>query len=1337
MSAAPQFPHDFRQPQEPPRPPHRRAWWKRVLGWTAAIIAALIVLVVIALVVLLRTSAGQRYVLRTVQEKVTAALGTNVRIGSYGLHFSGISPTVDLNNVVVAGAPPYTTPPLLTVDRLHVSVQIVSLLSQKWYLQDIAITHPVAHVFVDAHGTDNLPQTKSNQSSNQTSIFDLGVRHALLDRGEVYYNNRKSVLDADLHDVNFQSAFDTANRAYSGTLSYRNGHLKMENFNPLPHAMDAQFVATPTAFTLKRAVLTSGASQFILTATLQDYAHPKLRAQYQATVNSGEIRRILKNNALPSGEIHAAGSLDYAAKPDVPMLAAVVLNGTINSDALHVTTPSFRGDIRNIVAAYTVNHGNADIRNLHANLLGGALTGALTIRDLAGASRSHLTAALKGVSLADLKSMMNSPAMRQVALTGSVDANADATWGKTMDDMVARADATLHAGVAPATQAGNSVPVNGVVHARYAAASKEISLADSYLRLPQTSLTFDGTVSERSALAVRLQSNDLNELETIADEFRAPGSAPFGLYGQASFNGNVRGSTAAPQMSGQLIATNLRVKGSAWRLLRTNIEASPSFASLQNGELDAVQRGRVTFNLRTGLRKWAFTETSPIEVSLNASQLNAADLARAAGTTTPVSGTLSAKVSLQGTELNPVGQGQLTLADAKISGQPVQSLNANFNGNGDIVHANMTVHLPAGRADAVLTYLPRQQGYDAQLRAVGIRLAQLQAIKDRNLDLQGVLNITANGHGTLKDPGLNASLQIPKLTMHGQTVSGLSLQAAVANHVANVALDSSVINTQIHGRGRIALTGNYETNATLDTQPIQLEPLVALAAPSQAGNIKGQTELHATVRGPLKDKKLLAAQVVIPTLQVNFKNTVQIGAVQPIHLDYANGVLQLQRGALRGTDTDLQFQGTVPVASSQPMSLLLQGIVDLQLAQLMNPDISSSGQLRFNINSYGRRANPDVQGQINIVNASFATGDVPLGLQNGNGVLTLTKDRLDITHFTGNVGGGEVTMSGGVVYRPAIGFQLAMKSERVRLLYEGVRATVGSDLALTGSTDLAQLRGQVRVMQLQFAPDFDIQEFMGSLGGGASVPPPTSGFSNALRMDVGLVSSTGINLVSRTLSVAGNANLRITGTAAQPVILGRVNLNGGDLIFNGNRYTLQQATLDFVNPSQTQPVVNAQINTTIQQYNVQMHFWGPADHLHTSYSSDPALPPSDIINLVAFGKTSESAAANPSPPGQLGAESLVANQVSSQVTSRVSKVAGISQLSVDPLMGCDQQSRGACVTIQQRVTSKIFVTFGTDVTSTQRDTIKLEYQKSRRVSFSGTRDQNGGFGFDTRIHKDW
>jgi translocation and assembly module TamB len=314
---------------------------------------------------------------------------------------------------------------------------------------------------------------------------------------------------------------------------------------------------------------------------------------------------------------------------------------------------------------------------------------------------------------------------------------------------------------------------------------------------------------------------------------------------------------------------------------------------------------------------------------------------------------------------------------------------------------------------------------------------------------------------------------------------------------------------------------------------------------------------------------------------------------------------------------------------------------------------------------------------------------------------------------------------------------VALTGRGIRLLYpDGVRTGLGMNLALSGNMDSALLNGQVRVNQLSFAPDFDLMTFLGQFSGD-TVPAPSQGFADNLQLDVGVSANNDLNLVSRTLSLDGSANLHVQGTAADPVILGRVNLSGGDLIFQGNRYVLQGGTIDFVNPYQTQPVMNVAVNTTIQEYNIMMRFDGPADRLHTSYTSVPSLPPSDIINLIAFGKTTEASAANPTPPGSLGAESLVASQVSSQVTSRLEKVAGISQLTIDPELGTNQQNPGARVAIQQRVTGNLFVTFATDVTATQNTVIKLEYHLNPKVSFSGTRDQNGGFGFDTKIHKSW
>jgi translocation and assembly module TamB len=356
-------------------------------------------------------------------------------------------------------------------------------------------------------------------------------------------------------------------------------------------------------------------------------------------------------------------------------------------------------------------------------------------------------------------------------------------------------------------------------------------------------------------------------------------------------------------------------------------------------------------------------------------------------------------------------------------------------------------------------------------------------------------------------------------------------------------------------------------------------------------------------------------------------------------------------------------------------------------------------------------------------------------------VLTLTRDRLDITHFQGTVGGGTVTASGGLIYRPGFRFDLAMAGKDIRLLYpEGIRQGLDLNLTLVGTRQAALLGGQVHITNLSFTPSFDLSNFLGQFTGSEAAPPPAGSFTQNLHLNLTAQSTTGVNLVSRTLSLQAAANLQIRGTAADPVILGRVNLTGGDLIFMGNRYVLEGGTIQFANPLRTEPVLNVAASTTIQQYQIYLRFEGPVDRMHTNYSSVPALPPADIIHLLAFGSTSEAAAANPTP-GTLGAESVVASQVTSQISSRVAKVAGISQLSIDPELGGVASSgaanTGARITIQQRVTGNLFVTFSTDVTTTQDQVIQLQYKVSPKVSFSGTRDQNGGFGFDTRIRKTW
>jgi len=1314
----------------PLNPPPGGRNWRRIAAWISAALILLTAVAWVGLFALLRNNDFRQYLFRIAQTKIRETAGVDVKMRDWSVHLSGFSPAVDMYDVVIDGAAPYQTPPLLQVDRLTVGIQVVSLLQRDWYLKDLALDHPVAHVIVRENGETNLPMSNSSQT---TSVFDLGVRRVMLNRGELYYNDQQSALDADLQNFQFQSTFDPAPKRYSGGLSYSDGKIHFQNLNPMIHSLEAEFEATPDTFTLKRSLLTSGASQVSLNATLNDYVHPKVSATYQSSLDTGELRQILKDATLPVGVVKLAGSAAFESDPNKPVLQTLTLEGNVSSSRLQIHTTTLNTSVQNITARYQLQKGNLDVRDLGAGVLGGSVRGTFAMRDVTGAQVSEIHATVRDVALSSVQALVNAQQMKDFKMTGKANAKVDGAWRKTFDTLTVHTDADFKGTITPP-----ALPEEGSIHFDYSAAADTISFKQSYIRTPNSVVNLNGTVSKTASLQVQAQSNDLREIETIAKAFGV--TEPLGLGGMGAFNGTVRGSTVNPQITGQISATSLKVRGTEWQTVRAGVEASPTHVALSNGDITpATNRGRIKFNVNLGLDQWALRDSSPFQIDVNASQLSVTDLKNLAGIQTPVTGTLAADISFHGSQLNPIGRGTVTLTQAVVGSEPIQSANVDFQGTGDEIRTRVGLRMAAGTASSNFTYFPKTKSYDGDLQATGIRLDQFRTLRERNLNLVGTLNVNAKSSGTFDDPRLEFTAQIPRLQIQNQTIDSISLGANIADHVATVSLDSKpqALNTFVRGHGRVRLDGDYETEAAFDTSPISLQPLIALYLPAQSAGLTGQTEVHATVKGPLKDQTRLDAHLTVPTLSISYNNNIQFAAAQPIVLDYSRGVVTLQRTAIRGTGTDLQLQGTIPVTGTGPISLVALGTVDLSVAQIFDPDITSSGQLQFNIGGSGSRSNPNVQGQIKIVNAAFAGDSLPIGLQTGNGTLTLTNNRLEIERFDGRVSGGTLTATGGVTYRPSIQYNLSVSGTGIRTLYPaGVREGLDTNLTLVGSSQSALLRGQVSLTELSFSPTFDLNDIISAVGASSGGTAPPGGFARNLNLDIQVVSTSDLDLASSKLSLQGATNMRIRGTAAQPAVIGRVNLTSGDLIFRGNRYLLEPSTLDFVDPYRIDPRVNLAVSTKVQDYDIRMLFRGTMDQIRTTYTSDPPLPPSDIINLLVFGKTTEAQAANPTP-GSLGAESLIASSVSNQVTSRIEKIAGISQLSVDPVLGGNQQDPGARITIQQRVTGSLFVTYATDATSTQRQVLKLEYQATPRVGVSGVRDQNGGFAFDVRIKKNW
>ncbi|MCU1298167.1 MAG: hypothetical protein JWO91_2445 [Acidobacteriaceae bacterium] len=1316
--------------------------WKRIIGWTAAIGVLLIAVLVIGGYVALRSSSFHRYVLAKIIQQAEESTGGKVEIRNFDVHLSGI--TADLYGLTIHGAESSDQKPLLQVDKLTVGLKILSVIHHKVNLNQLLIDHPVAHLLVDKNGRNNIPQPNApKQKSSQTNVFDLAVGHVLLSDGEIYYNDRQGSIDADVYDLRTEVNFDSLVTRYAGSISYHNGRVKYAGLRSLAHSLDARLDATPSGVNLSPLVLTVGSSRITLQANVTDYSNPRADASYNILLHTQDFAGI-STGAVPAGDVALSGKIRYQNLPNQPILRDVSLDGQLDSSALLISAPQGRIEVRKLFGRYKLADGNLQAQDVVMELMNGKFSANASVQHLDKTPATKLRATLQGISIAAVKGALRDASIKGLPLTGNVDGSLDASWVGSVSKVRAQSEVGIHAAIVNQGSGAQNVPLTGAIHVSYDGPKNLITVQQSIVQTPSSSLVARGVVSSlpkgRSQLSIQAKTSNLHELATLASAFQAPpkdkSTAPkqLSVSGSAALNATVQGSLQNPQIQGQLTAQNLRIEGTQISTLQLTTQASPSNVVVQNGSLvipkqGNIKQGQISFNANVGLQHWSYLPSNPIVVNASVKQVSIAQLQKIAHLQYPIVGDLSADLTLQGSQLNPEGHGNLEIANAKVYDEPVQNLKAQFQATNGSVTSLLNVSLPAGSATANVTFLPKTKAYKVQLDAPGIVLAKLQVVQAKNLQLAGTITITASGSGAVDIPQLTATVQIPQLQVQQNTISGIKAQLNLANHQADLSLSTAVAQATLQANAKVNLTGDYYTDAKIDTSRIPLQPLVAVYAPSVPDGFQGETELHATLKGPLKDKTRLEAHLEIPTLTATYQQ-LQIGNSGPIRADYANSVLVLQPSEIKGTDTSLRFRGRVPVGTGiKGMELTATGSVNLRLARMFDPDIKSSGLLNLDVRTTANDGKPEVTGQIKVQNVSLITTTAPVGIDSLNGTLDLKNNQIQMTELKGQVGGGDVSVGGAIIYRPQLQFNMALQGKSIRLRYpEGVRSVLDSDLKLTGTLQEAAVNGRVLIDGLSFTSDFDLAKFMNQFTG-ANVPPSGSTFADNVKLNVAVQSAGDLSAAASTISIEGTVNLRLIGTAANPVVVGRTDLTSGDIFFMSRRYELQRGIINFTNPNEIEPVVNISLTTTVEQYNLTLNFTGPIDKLQTSYVSDPPLAPVDIINLIARGQTTEEASTS-----SFGADSILAAGVASQLGTGVQKLAGISSLQIDPLLGGNNTNPSARIALQQRVSKNFVFTFSTDVAQPQGEMVQGDYQISKRWSVSAERDEYGGFTAEGRFH---
>ena len=1323
--------------------------WKKGIRRTLLALLALILIVFVSGWIFVHTGYFKHLVIGKIEAQARNSTGEQLTIGNIVIHWTQLK--VDLYNVVLRN--PSMSPPFFSCPHLAVTVKILSLWHTQFAISDLVLNRPVVHMRITAQGRNNLPHAATAAGSSNSAaekIFSLGIRHLVIASGEIDYNDAKYSLTADLRDLHAAARFDLPAQAYRGSLAYDRAFVSAPHVLGFEHDLQMHFVATPSALDVTSLRIETGRTRLQIHGTVADYAHPRVQAKYTAAIFTPDLARVLNSPSIPAGEVWTDGSLSYDSGRHQPFLDTIHAEGNLRAPHILARVASVYVQARQIQASYILQHGDISVPKIAGYAMGGSLNGSFSIAELSTRRDGRLSATLRGASLSELMQFAASKRRRPLDLTGTTNAQVQAAWAGTFSNALAHVRASIYGPLR--TPSPRSIPVNGFLDVRYNGVRDTVTFAPSNLRTQNTRLSFHGTISKNSSLSVVASAHQLADISPLVSSLMSntPSSKSssldsLGLRGQASFNGSVTGSLTNPAIRGHLAGTHVFVKGTYLSAVQSDLAVSPSGISIQDASVTGTMNGKLSLNAHLGLRHWSFTKTSPMSLHVKATGLSVADLMRMAKLNYHFVGKLDADISAHGSVQNPEGHANISVSEmSPRSPNPVKKLlslrkflTIHLQGNGNLVQAKAQLNMQAGQISAILSYAPKSEHYDGQIGAPSLDLSKLSYTREHGLQLAGVANFSANGNGTLKRPEIDANLAIPKLQIQGQTISAVRGQFQIENRQANFSLSSTVAGGYVQARGSMALRGDYPATASLDVHALPIGPLLASYSSRVPAQLGGQIEAHATLSGPLKQPQQIKAQVQIPTINLAYRD-VHLALAAPMNLRYANGLLDISRTEMKGTDTNLTLQGTVPIKSAQPLNVSANGSINLALLQSFGAGIRSSGRVILHVAAQGGVSHPSMHGQLQIAGATFLSETYPIAVESLNGKIQISGPRLQIEQLQGTVGGGDLSASGFFQYGAQPTFNLSAQAKSMRIRYpQGIRTLMNANLDLAGSSAKSSLTGRVLVDRLSLTQQFDIASLLGQFGSQTPSTGP-SAFEQNMKLHVAVASSSALNLTSSKLSIGGNFNLTIAGTAADPVVLGRVALSQGEVFFMGKRYEIQSGTIAFANPIRTQPVLNVYARTTVDQYKITLNFVGPIDRLRTNYTSSPPLSEADIIHLIAFGKTAEQAATSPSTPASVAAESILAQGVSSQVAGKLEKLTGISQITLDPLVTSSSGSNpGSQIAIQERVSGSLLLTFSTSVTHSQADTVEVQYTTPQRVRISVLRDYNGGYALDVRFRKNF
>ena len=1320
----------------------------RIGVYAAAAVAAAILLTVLAAVLILPSHWFEDKVRARIVYEVERVSGGRAEIGNF--HFDWNTLTARIAPFVLHGTEPAGQPPLIRADSIDVGLKVISLARRDVDIASLEVVRPRVNISVDERGNTNLPTPRVPRLASDPvqEMLILQIRKLAVRDGMIRFADRQIPVNIVGHDFASHLAYDFTGPRYAGTVHVERMRLESESAHPMEFTVDSRISLEPNRLGIETARLSMPESSLTISGEVTDFQSPRARMKVQAAGDVAELGGPLGVPGPHTGHVSFSGLVTYASATSFEIKGKTAARGlTFEQRGFRVRDVSFRSDVE-------ATADSAKLSDVTMQLLGGTFTGSAALTD--HFHNVSIDGRIAGISL---RSAANAAGVARVPWNGA--ASGPVQLSGKLDPSVREMKA---AGVVDVSAIAGQPPVRGRIDFGYDERTGVLRLGQSHLSTPGSDVAFEGVLGRQ--LTVKAETRDLNDLLPLLAMVSkdAPQRLPVRIdaAGSASFDGTITGPMKQPQISGSVRARNIDVRDQNVESVTAYVQASPSGIHATN--FTATQGpAKVAGDLQVGLENWHVIDSGPVAGKLRVENGSIAMLLAQTGHELPLGGALTANIDLSGTVASPTANMRVSVANPTVHGERFDRFTADVRYGGTRLEvSNGVAQLDGGRVRVSGLYTHPKEAWNNgrlrfELRTSDLALARLPRAQELRPGVTGLLDVDAAGEADVRRGELfvntvSATVSVEKVALANRPVGDLTASVKTTGQQMVLGVAGNMRGSKISGQGSFQLTGDYPGSGEVNFSTM---PLSTAADLLRSVGVHGLDRLAAegTIRGnlafvgPARKPHQMKARLEFPQFELVPRAPVKTGAQQrdltlrnagPVIVAFDSAGLHVERARFLGADTDLSVAGTFNPQGKSESGLHVNGTVNLGAIQDFNPDVNATGVAVVAAELRGTLEDPQLNGKLELKKASFSIADFPNGLEDADGTILFDRDRATIQRLTGTSGGGKVGLSGFVGFgQGEVTYRLLSRAEGVRFRYpEGVSVSANAMMSLNGTSSRSLLSGTVTVLRVGFNLRTDIGGLLVASSTPIETPAAPDSTLRNVQLDVRVETIPNLTVQTAvTRDLQATADLRIRGTAAKPSVLGRVTINQGGIQFFGTDYTITRGEISFNNPVRIEPVVDLDLETRIRGIVVDINFAGPINKLNVSYRSDPPLQSSEIIALLAVGRTPGETTGIAASQLQnqtmvAGANTLLGQAASAPVQTRLQRFFGVSRLKIDPALQSLDAIPQARLTFEQQISKDVTLTYITNLSNTNQQIVRVQWDLDRSWSMVAIRDENGLFGID-------